>query len=171
MALWAKNRRKTLFLPYQLDSKLFGTAFSNVAMRVSGCKIQWGLNGTAFSVYPVGQNLIFRVKVEKFWWNYLWVAFSAVAWRLIAASLLLPHIVFHHKHLDFYLQGLEIVLETIEYVLEQPDMDKYYLDWSSWCQRAAISNLIIIKSASGNRALLVGLLIKLLALTNFHYFP
>ncbi len=41
------------------------------------------------------------------------------------------YIVFHHKHLDFYLQGLEIVLETIEYVLEQPDMDKYYLDWSS----------------------------------------
>jgi hypothetical protein len=29
------------------------------------------------------------------------------------------------------LQGLEIVLETIEYVLEQPDIDKYYLDWSS----------------------------------------
>jgi hypothetical protein len=41
------------------------------------------------------------------------------------------YIVFQHKHLDFYLQALEIVLETIEYVLEQPDIDKYYLDWSS----------------------------------------
>ena len=41
------------------------------------------------------------------------------------------YIVFQHKHLDFYLQGLEIVLETIEYVLEQPDSDKYYLEWSS----------------------------------------
>ncbi|MBA2750247.1 MAG: hypothetical protein H0U45_16345 [Tatlockia sp.] len=41
------------------------------------------------------------------------------------------YIVFQHKHLDFYLQALEVVLETIEYVLEQPDIDKYYLDWSS----------------------------------------
>jgi hypothetical protein len=45
---------------------LFDTAFGNVATRVSGCKIQWGLNGTPLSVYPVEQNLIFRVKVENF---------------------------------------------------------------------------------------------------------
>lgn len=31
----------------------------------------------------------------------------------------------------WYLQALEIVKETIEYVLSQPDIDKYYLHWSS----------------------------------------
>ena len=31
----------------------------------------------------------------------------------------------------WYLCALEIVKETIEYVLSQPDMDKYYLHWSS----------------------------------------
>jgi hypothetical protein len=41
------------------------------------------------------------------------------------------YVIFRHEHLDFYLQALEIVLETIEYVLGQPDVDKYYLDWSS----------------------------------------
>jgi hypothetical protein len=41
------------------------------------------------------------------------------------------YVIFQHEHLDFYLQALEIVLETIEYVLGQPDVDKYYLDWSS----------------------------------------
>lgn len=40
------------------------------------------------------------------------------------------YIVFQHKSLDFYSQALEIVLETIEYVLEQPDVEKYCLEWS-----------------------------------------
>jgi hypothetical protein len=48
-----------------LKLRLFGTAFINVAMRVSGCKNQWGLNGTPLSVHPIGQNLISLVKVEK----------------------------------------------------------------------------------------------------------
>ncbi|WP_235116452.1 hypothetical protein [Desmonostoc muscorum] len=43
---------------HQLTYRLFGTAFSNVAMRVSGCKNQLGLNGTALNVHPIGQNLI-----------------------------------------------------------------------------------------------------------------
>lgn len=38
--------------------------------------------------------------------------------------------VFQYKHPDFYSQALEIVLETIEYVLEQPDVEKYCLEWS-----------------------------------------
>lgn len=32
---------------------------------------------------------------------------------------------------EWYIQALEIVQETIEYVLSQPDVDKYYLHWSS----------------------------------------
>jgi hypothetical protein len=51
---------------YQIAYKLFGTAKGNVAMRLRGFKIQSGLNGTALSVYPVGQNPIFWLKIEKF---------------------------------------------------------------------------------------------------------
>lgn len=32
---------------------------------------------------------------------------------------------------EWYIQALEIVQETIEYVLIQPDIEKYYLHWSS----------------------------------------
>lgn len=35
------------------------------------------------------------------------------------------------EKLDWYLHALEIVKETIEYVLEQPDVEQYYLVWSS----------------------------------------
>jgi len=40
MVIFVKKRRKSLFLVYQLKSRLFGTAFCHVATRVSGCKNQ-----------------------------------------------------------------------------------------------------------------------------------
>ena len=60
IALWHENHQKTLFLQYQLNSKLFGTEFDNVITRVSSSKIWESSNGTALYMFQL-------VKIP-FWW-------------------------------------------------------------------------------------------------------